>query len=260
MPLNSRDRQILDHVARYRLSTNAIVHAEFFRSNRLDAAMKVTARLVRDGWLHSYPFVGLRSYFVLTLAATRQCGVGEDRALPLGPQALPTDAAVLEYCLAGARKRRRMTPSELAQQFPEWPHALRAAPHALNSQGHLELIRVDHGAPADHVARKCLADITRRLAVPELEERIDAGQLTLVVLTPSSDKAAAIRRSLAAKEFPETLTIHLAVIPELRTYQYEHQYIIMSQMIPATPHPPSAGLMPQFRNHLCPSTTYDRFP
>jgi hypothetical protein len=141
--------------------------------------------------------------------------VGEDRALPLGPQALPTEAAVLHYCLSGSRKRQRMTPSELVAKFPTWPSSLRAAPHALDSQGVLELIRVDLGAPADHVARKCRADITRRLAVPEVEQLIQAGGLKLVVLTPSSPKAAAIRRSLAAKEFPETLTIHLAVIPEL---------------------------------------------
>jgi hypothetical protein len=71
MTLNNRDRQILELVARYRLTTNAILHERFFRANRLDAVMKVTARLVREGWLNAYPFIGSRSYFVLSVAAAR---------------------------------------------------------------------------------------------------------------------------------------------------------------------------------------------
>ena len=215
MQLTPRDRLILDQVARYRLTTNAILHATLFATTRLDAVMKVTSRLVRDGWLEAFPYIGSRSYFVLTRFATRHCGVGEDRALPLGPQALPTEAAVLVYCLSSSRKRQRLTPNELSQQFSTSPRSLLSVPHAMDSQGIVELIRVDLGAPADHVARKCRVDITRRMAVPDLEATIDTGRLKLVVLTPSSDKAAAIRRSLAAKEFPETLTIHLAVIPDL---------------------------------------------
>ena len=215
MPLNTRDRKILDQVARYRLTTNAVLRATLFAKSKPNAVAKVTARLVCDGWLRAFPFIGSRRYFVLTRSATQACGVGEERANPLGSQALPTEAAVLEYCLSGVRKRERLTPNELVAKFPDWPHALRAAPHALDEKGVLELIRVDLGAPADHVARKCLADITRRLAVPECEQLIRAGRLKLVVLTPSAEKADAIRRSLAAKELPETLTVHLAVIPDL---------------------------------------------
>ena len=215
MTLNARDRRILDQIARYRLTTNAVLRATLFPDAKPNAVVKVTARLVRDGHLQAFPFVGARTYFVLTTSMARRSGVGEDRAAPLGPQALPTEAAVLEYCLAGSRKRHRLTTKELAEKLPWLPAALRVAPHAVDPAGQLELLRVDLGAPADHVARKCLADITRRLAVPEGERLVRAGRLRLVVLTPSAEKADAVRRALAAKEWPETLSVHLAVIPDL---------------------------------------------
>jgi hypothetical protein len=215
MTLSPRDRGILDQVARHRLTTNAVVHATLFADAKPNAAAKVTARLVRGGWLRAYPYVGHRTYFVLSPAATRACGVGEDRAAPLGAQALPTEAAVLHYCLAGITRRHRLTPAELAARLPWLPAPLRAAPHAVAADGCLELIRVDLGGPADHVARKCLADVTRRLAVPEGERVVRAGRLRLVVLTPTAAKADAVRRALAHKEFPETLAVHLAVVPDL---------------------------------------------
>lgn len=215
MIINTRDRTILGQIARYRLTTNAVLRVTLFPKAKLNAVVKVTARLVRAGWLLAFPFIGSRTYFVLAPSAARTCGVGEDRAAPLGSQSLPMEAAVLEYCLAGTRKRHRLTTAELAEKLPWLPAALRVAPHALDPDGFLELIRIDLGAPADHVARKCLADITRRLAVPECERLIRAGRVRLVVLTPSAEKAEAVRRSLAAKELPETLTVHLAVIPDL---------------------------------------------
>jgi hypothetical protein len=215
MTLRDRDRRVFDQIARYRLTTNATLRATLLPDAKPNAVVKLTARLVRDGWLRAYPYVGPRTYFVLTPPAARLCGVGEDRAAPLGPQALPTEAAVLGYCLAGSRRRHRLTPAELADRLPWLPAALRAAPHAHDPDGRLELIRVDLGGPADHVARKCLADVTRRLAVLEGERVIRAGRLRLVVLTPSPEKAAAVRRALAAKELPDTLAVHLAVIPDL---------------------------------------------
>jgi hypothetical protein len=215
MTINTRDRKIVDQIARYRLTTNAVLRVTLFPEAKPNAVVKVTARLVRDGWLQAFPFIGSRTYFVLTPSAARTCGVGEDRAAPLGSQSLPTETAVLEYCLAGTRKRHRLMATELAEKLPWLPADLRAAPHAVDSDGFLELIRVDLGAPADHVARKCLADITRRLAIPECERLIRQGRLRLIVLAPAAEKADAIRRSLAAKEFPESLAIHLAVIPDL---------------------------------------------
>jgi hypothetical protein len=222
MPPSDRDRRILDQVARYRLTTVAVVRATLLPAVQPNAVTKVLARLVRDGRLQSFPLVGSRAYFVLSRAATRLCGVGEDRAAPLGPQALPTEAAVLQYCLAGPRRRHRLTVRELVDRLPWLPARLRAAPHAVDADGSLELIRVDLGGPADHVARKCRVDVVRRLAVPEGERLVAAGRLRLVVLTPTAAKADAVRRSLADRELPDTLTVHLTVVPDL--YHLEAHY------------------------------------
>jgi hypothetical protein len=217
-----RDRRILDQAARYRLTTVAVVRATLLPDVQPNAVTKVLARLVRDGCLQSFPLVGSRTYFVLSRSAARLCGVGEDRAAPLGPQALPTEAAVLEYCLSGPRRRHRLTGRELADRLPWLPARLRASPYAVDADGSLELIRVDLGGPADHVARKCRVDVVRRLAVPEGERLVQAGRLRLVVLTPTAAKADAIRQSLAARELPDTLAVHLAVVPDL--YHLEARY------------------------------------
>ena len=101
---------------------------------------------------------------------------------------------------------------------PDMPVPLAEFPYCLDEKQAppiLELIRVDLGGKPDHVARKCDTDIELRKPVKHLMARLRAGSFRLVVITATSNKAAAIRNSLSQHIWPSGLTIHLAIVPEL---------------------------------------------
>jgi hypothetical protein len=93
---------------------------------------------------------------------------------------------------------------------------LAAAPHCLDEQHQLlELVRVDLGGPADHVARKCARDLTRRRHLPEFNSFVAQGRFRLAVVTATQEKAAAVRQALDHHDWPAGLLIHLSVVPKL---------------------------------------------
>ena len=49
--IRKRDRAILDHILRYRLTTNAVLHRTLFPEQSMNAVTKVTARLCQRGLL-----------------------------------------------------------------------------------------------------------------------------------------------------------------------------------------------------------------
>ena len=216
--MSPNNRQILEHVLRYRITTNSVLHQLFFAEQQLNAVTKVTARMCRSKLLSKYPLYHPRSYFTLGPVAVQQLGASPHRTLPLGPQALPTDYAVLAYSTLGPTKRQRLTPDELRQQCPWLLEPMLDFPHCLDTTGDspvLELLRVDLGGPPDHVARKCDADIQVRRPLRPLEQLIRQKQFRLVIVTGASHKAAAIRAALDQHIWPDALQIRLAVVSDL---------------------------------------------
>jgi|GEM_PF-3251256 hypothetical protein len=97
-PLCGRDLEILRHVDRYRLSVNEVLHDLYFPGTQPNAVTKATARLCREGYLRPFPLVPSRRYFVPGPRAISVLGCSTRRSEPLGPQSLPTEPGVLEYC------------------------------------------------------------------------------------------------------------------------------------------------------------------
>ena len=79
----------------------------------------------------------------------------------------------------------------------------------------MELVRVDLGGPADHVARKCAEDLSKRYPLREFLPLIAAHRFRLVVVTATSDKVNAIQRSLNRHSLPKDLQTHFCVVPQL---------------------------------------------
>jgi hypothetical protein len=214
--LTPRDRQILQHVARYRLITTAVVHRLFLSRCRPNAAGKLVARLCRLGHLQKQPLLHRRQYYLLGPRATQLLGLGEHRSQPLGPQALPSEYAVLAYAALGKQHKLRLTSNELRQRCHWLPATLTQAPHCWDEAGNcLELVRVDLGGPADHVARKCLADLRQRLRIAEFAAIVAAQRFRLIVVTATKEKAAAIRKALDQHEVPPGLQLHFSIVPDL---------------------------------------------
>jgi len=214
--LSTRDRYILEDVARYRLTTNEVLHTRFFRGQQSNAVTKVTARLCRLDYLRQFPLYHPRTYFTLGAHGAALLGLPENRAVPLGSQSLPTEYAVLAFATLGRTHHVRLTQNELAARYPDLKPGLLEQPHCLDETGTtLELVRVDLGGRPDHVARKCAADIRARATVEPFVRLLRGQQFRLVVVTCTCEKAAAIRGALNSRVWPDGLLIHLAVVPEL---------------------------------------------
>jgi hypothetical protein len=218
-PLTRRDRQILEHVARQRLTTQQVLRHLFFPGRAVNAAIKVTQRLCQSELLERVPVLHRRCYFVLTVKGAKSLGVSAKRTGPLGVQALPIEYAALHYSCLADPHRRRLTAVELKSAFPWMEPAWTQAPHCVlatpSAAPGLELLRVAYRAQADHIARKCRRDIQRRSDRREFQELVQAGRFRLVVIVATAEGAAAIRTALDAHAWPDGLEIRLAVLTQL---------------------------------------------
>ena len=84
--VSERDRKILDHVARYRLTINQVLHRLFFPDNGQSAVAKVTGRLCSAKRLAKFKLRHPRVYFTLTAAEAQNRGLSISRAQSLGPK------------------------------------------------------------------------------------------------------------------------------------------------------------------------------
>jgi hypothetical protein len=214
--LTSRDRDILEHVARYRLTTIEVLRRTHLRDQSPGAARKVIARLSVSNYLQAHPLVHPSRYYVLGTAGAKALGLASHRTLPLGPQSLPTEFAALAYATLGKQFRKRLHRSEVLELCPWLPEALAAAIYCIEEERTgLELLRIDLGGPPDHVARKCMQDINRRRRIPEFLPFIRSGRFRLVVITATSEKALALRHAIDRHDWPVELPIHFSIVPDL---------------------------------------------
>ena len=212
---SSRDWLILKHVVRYRLTTLASLKKTVLPKSSRNALNKATNRLCAAGLLRKYTLLHPTKYFVLGESGARWLGVGEHRSTSLGPQSLPQEFALLAFATLGTKVHLRLTTAEVQERCSWLPSSLAGAPHCLDQANVLELIRVDLGGPADHVARKCAADMRNRCRIREFPPLVAARQFRLVVVTATTGKANAIQRALDHHYFPAGLLFHFSVVPQL---------------------------------------------
>ena len=215
--LSPRDLLVLDHVARYRLTTITALRLVLGGLSRA-AVSKIVSRLCDGSYLQSYPLSHPSRYFVLGTEGIRVLGLSGYRSRPLGPQALPMEFAALTYATFGKRPRLRLLLVEVRSRCPWLPNQLATAIHCYDEQESvLELLRVDLGGPPDHVARKCVADINVRYRMNEFCALARGGKFRLVVITSTPAKASALRQSLSRHDWPTEVPIHFSIVPDLLT-------------------------------------------
>lgn len=212
---NDRDRLILEHVARYRMTTLEAIQRVVLRGLSRNAVKKLANRLCDAGLLQKHTLLYPVKYFVLGELAVRNFGIGIHRAESLGPQSLQQEYAMLAFATLGTHQHLRLNAAEVKRRCPWLPLVFTAAPHCIDEANVLELVRVDLGGPANHVARKCLADLTERCRVQEFRTLVTAGQFRLVIITATTEKVTAIQRALTNHLWPPGLLVHFSVVPQL---------------------------------------------
>jgi hypothetical protein len=214
--ISARDRQIVEHVARYRLTTVEVLRRIVIRGLSANAVSKIANRLCDSGLLQKFTLLHPTRYYLLGELGAKSLGIGTHRTIPLGPQSLPMEYAVLAYSALSKQPRKRLTSSEVRTLCPWLPAALVESPHCLDEQQQiLELVRIDLGGPADHVARKCAADVNDRRRIREFDPFITGGHFRLVVVTATKEKSASIRQALDRHDWPIGLALHLSIVPQL---------------------------------------------
>ncbi len=216
--LSARQRQIIEHVVRDRITTNEAVQQLFFDECHATSVTRATAELCSLGWLASFPLAYPTKYFRLGKKAASAFGLTVHATYPLGPQSLPTEYALLRYTSTNHPRVRRLMTSEILTLHPwhktEWfgtPHCIRRS----SAQSITELIRVDLGGPADHIARKCQAEINARFTTDEFRNLLANREFQLVIITGSTEKAAQIDTALTAHHWPDGMLFHIAVFTDL---------------------------------------------
>ena len=222
--LGKRDRAILDDVVHYRLITNDWVLARHLTGAKPNAAVKVTGRLCRDGWLEGHSFTRRKRYFTAGTRLVKQRGLPLARTRPLGTQSLAMRIAVLRYCLSGEKgssASQRFTLSsqdEMRVAFPWLPPTILHKANVLSGdETHRtwRILRVDLGGRPDHVVRKCVGDLTPLAECPEFPQLLAERRFIYVFLTASRHKKRTIEQALADRPWPSGIQFQIGLVCEL---------------------------------------------
>lgn len=216
--LGKRDRRIVSDIVRYRLTTNDFVHQRHLSHAQPNAVVKVTGRLVRQGWLSAYPLLERQQYFVPGSKLVKLHGLPTSRARPLGPQSLASQYAVAKYCFTTGISVELATEAELSVAFPWLTQPMFNSPQLMEpAEGDvtLRLVRVDLGGTPEHVARKCMLDVASRQTEAEFNQLVAAKRFVLVVLTATAAKQELIQKAIAKRQWPKGMRFHVCVVPEL---------------------------------------------
>jgi len=210
-----RTELVIERIERFTLTTAEDVRRSIMPEVSLNGVQKVLARLVDAGWLAAYPLVGRKLYFVPGPLAVKERGLSARKSGALGPQALVTAYAILEFCeQAGVRK---ITAGEFSAQFPELSAPQLPASTYFVQPGvkpRLGHVLVDHGAEARRIAAKVRRHIRRRIELPAFADLIRSGSFIVAVVTPSAGKASQLRRAIG-KRSAQTVEVMIEPVDEL---------------------------------------------
>jgi DNA-binding MarR family transcriptional regulator len=206
--LTDRDRRILKHVARQRMTTVEAVQALFFPENERDAAKSTLRRLYGTPpnyhVLQPEPLDDRRVYYRLTAKGTKLIGAAKDAAKPLGLQARVERYALLWFfCIDRPKQRSVLHPRKFPDQFPikgeRLPRKAFYIDEDDNGQVRLGYVVVDHRADSRRLVRKSGQTLQRFLRRGWFDDFVQAGAFELTVLTATEEKRKSLERALKRK-------------------------------------------------------------
>lgn len=195
-----RDREILKHIARYRLTTDDVLLQLFFEhteyKNAIDRVMK---RLARQGWVRSYVYRGTEKYHMLGLKAARLLDAPH-YPRPVTEQTLPALIAILCYCVR--YKVKRIEESGLAKEFaslcvPEFAGASYYADRTIDPpRTRLHLIIVDRNNTIRRLNRVVSRAVVRRYRYASFHDLIQKQHFALTIVTTSERRKQFIEKKI----------------------------------------------------------------
>jgi hypothetical protein len=216
LKLSPRDRAILNHVARYRLSTPEVIHRLYFGDLATNAVTKVTLRLRRAGYLVAHELYHKHIYFLPGPMVDR----GNPKAgEPFGTQKLILTYGTLAFCCTGETVQRLLTPAE----FEEVRGMLSLSPalpyHNFfldKTEGHTRInwIRIDYGAEQRRLLRLVWTKLDAWMGYDGFPALIKAGRFAVTLVTTGEPKRRSLQASYDRNPI-EGVPLRVAVVPEL---------------------------------------------
>lgn len=214
--LSDRDWRIVQHVYRYRVSTEPVIGRLFLPEATLSAARNVVRRLIREGWLHKWTMRGQTRYVTLDSRGYAACGLPNQSPSRFSDQTLPTLFAVLYFCIHHGFER--LTPEELRAIDPEfdtpagWAHAyfVHQVAHGLA----MSCCLVDHRVAPRRLVTRARRIIADRYKAPQFRSLIHAKRFSITVLTAYAGSVAAIEQEITRRH-RGLAAIQVQVVPEL---------------------------------------------
>lgn len=213
------DRDILDHIRRYRITTFEVVWENFFSGQPEQAARSALRRLAGT-WLATHPLHGKTKYFQLTPAAAHALGEPRSAALPIGAQTLPRLFGVLSYCCRGRVARVRLTPQEFAKKLPDvlaeglavtniHDYCLQPGPKGTV----LTNIVVDLAGGLDRFLQKLRDELHTASRCPSIKALVEEGRYSFSIILSEATRRDALCRALERR--PIGVRVNTAVVEDL---------------------------------------------
>lgn len=217
-PLPERYRPIIDHVARYRLSLDDVLHELFFPDLRdVKSVRKSVASLVTAGWLAKFQPLG-RNIYVLgpNFKSTRSRSV---TTAAFSEQTLPAAVAILYFCIR--QHHRRLTAEELASIDPRLcPSGLKNSCFYVEKRENrfgLSLLLVDRNSPVRRLTWKVKRLVGQRTKREAFRAWMMDKRFSITVLTPFVEKQRQLIDAFADKA-TGLVPVRVALVPEFGPY------------------------------------------
>lgn len=225
--LMDRDRLIVEHVARYRMTIREIVHAHFMPETDINAVTKVLARLTGARLLARHTLHDSRGYWTLGLLGARQRGLHEKRAYAVGYNAVIEHYGILAFCCAGNTRRELLTREEFEERFPghSHPSIQRPAYYIDEHDGirRLGMIVVDRNGDPIRLIRKCMGEMRRRVSIPAFLARFRQQDFVCAIVTGDPERKQVLER-LLAKEQTRSVLFRVVVRQGLAALWVNHAH------------------------------------
>ena len=236
MPENNQSsphwqRQLLEHVSRYRMTTLQAAAASAFQSTTpIPVTKQRLSELVQDGLLGEAPVYRTQLYYYLmSRGADELAETDADQASspdsrpaygPLSEQAKIRAYAMLAFCCLSSEKRGRLTRDQFEHEMPSLYRPGMPMNYYVVRRSNLPILgylRVDSGGHGrwDRVVRKVRQDIESHWQHPGFRALIQKEAFEIAVVTAMPVKCERIRRALDDAENRRPVPLRIAAVPQI---------------------------------------------
>ena len=219
--LTEKQKQVLDHVRVFRMTTPDMVKKLFYPEETENAVKSHLRRLRESGHIRSAPLFRKNHYYYLSPDAARKLYDDDPRTVgPHSPMAIAETYGMLRFCCDGPIQFHKFTRKEFVEEFPELIiknvqefNYYMDKDSAGNRLGH---IYVDRGAKIERIIKRIQTIVGRRLQHPVWHRDIlsrENCRFAIGVVTFPDRKAAVIEKKLK-EELPD-VRIRMKVVEEL---------------------------------------------